>query len=249
MRVLLLGGTAEARDLADRLDGVCEVVSSLAGRVRRPLLPAGEVRVGGFGGEQGFRDFVQTGHIDAVIDATHPFARAMTATAAKVASEQGIPYVRVQRPAWEPSSHDHWISALDVREAAQHLVRRYEGGISARALVTIGRQELAALFDAPIPMVARMIDPPAVTPPSHVEILCARGPFALADELSLLERIGADVVVTKNSGGSATYPKILAARRLQIPVVMIDRPPLPARALVVPSAVEAIRWVTGLQTL
>ncbi|MBD8506889.1 cobalt-precorrin-6A reductase [Hoyosella sp. G463] len=243
MRVLILGGTGEARQLAAALVGRHAVVSSLAGRVREPLVPVGEVRSGGFGGASGFAAHLREDRIEAVIDATHPFAATMTATAARVTGGLGVPFARLQRPEWEPVPGDKWLDAPDVAGAARIVDGLLRGGGATRALLTVGRQELAAFEDLPRgTVVARTIDAPAVVPASVREVILARGPFTLGEERATLERSGADVLVSKNSGGAATAAKLVAARERGIPVVMVGRPALPGGVTVMTSVAEAVAW-------
>nr|WP_278312622.1 cobalt-precorrin-6A reductase [Lolliginicoccus levis] len=246
MRVLILGGTGEARELAGLLACRHDVVSSLAGRVREPLLPVGEVRSGGFGGESGFAAHLRADGIDAVIDATHPFAETMTRTAARVTAGLGLPLVRLQRPAWQPGPGDEWLDAAEVADAARIVDGLLRAGRATRALLTVGRQELAAFGGLPRgTVVARMIDPPATVPDSVREIVLARGPFTVEAEHAALEHIGADLLVSKNSGGAATAAKLVAARERGVPVVMVRRPSLPEGVRVVTSVAEAAAWADG----
>ncbi|WP_149359234.1 cobalt-precorrin-6A reductase [Lolliginicoccus suaedae] len=243
MRVLILGGTGEARQLAAALAGRHEVVSSLAGRVREPLVPVGEVRSGGFGGSRGFAEHLRADRVEAVIDATHPFAATMTATAARVTATLGVPLARLQRPGWEPVAGDEWLHAPDVAGAARIVDSMLREGSATSVLLTVGRQELAAFDRLPRgAVVARMIDPPASIPASVREVILARGPFTLDEERATLASSGADVLVSKNSGGTATAAKLVAARERGIPVVMVGRPELPGGATVVTSVAEAVAW-------
>lgn len=224
-RVLILGGTGEARDLAQFLvtkPGL-EVISSLAGRTKMPELPLGVVRSGGFGGVTGLCHYLEQEKIAAVIDATHPFATTMTEHGIKASQIAKIPYLKLTRPAWNPEPEDHWIFVSDHDEAAQKIP-----GLGARIFLTIGRQELHHYAAVSGWFLMRMIDPPptnALIP--NGELKLQRGPFALSDELQLLVKYQIDLIVSKNSGGTATYNKIIAARQLQLPVIMIQRPLIP----------------------
>ncbi|MFI9532249.1 cobalt-precorrin-6A reductase [Nocardia fusca] len=240
MRILLLGGTGEARELARLLTGEREheIVSSLAGRVSEPIRPAGEVRIGGFGGADGLREWLADNRMDLVVDATHPFAEMITANAARATARLGLPMIRLSRPGWAAGPGDRWYRVPDLVAAADTAA-----GLGDRILLTIGRQGVAAFAGRARPWyLIRAIDPPAgVLPPRH-EILLARGPFTVAEESELLARHRIDVVVTKDSGGAATAAKLTAARAAGMPVVVVDRPPVPAGVTVV-ATVEQVREV------
>jgi precorrin-6A/cobalt-precorrin-6A reductase len=226
-RLLILGGTGDAAELAARASQIAEieVVSSLAGRTQQPFTPkTGTVRIGGFGGAAGLAEFLLDRPIDLLIDATHPFAARISANAAVAAAECNVPYLMLVRPAWERVEGDRWIEVASHSEAAKAL-----SGQSQRVFLTIGRQELAAFagLDA-IWFLMRAIDPPALnTRIPNGKLLLARGPFTLDDERELLLEYQIDTIVSKNSGGSATYAKVVAARELGILVVMVQRPPIP----------------------
>jgi precorrin-6A/cobalt-precorrin-6A reductase len=226
-RLLILGGTGDATELAARASQIAEieVVSSLAGRTQQPFTPKrGAVRIGGFGGAAGLAAFLLDRPIDLLIDATHPFAAQISANAAVAAAECNVPYLMLVRPAWEAVEGNRWIEVASHSEAAKALL-----GKSQRVFLTIGRQELAAFagLDA-IWFLMRAIDPPALnTPVPNGKLLLARGPFSLEDERQLLLEYQIDTIVSKNSGGDATYAKIVAARELGIPVVMVQRPQIP----------------------
>jgi precorrin-6A/cobalt-precorrin-6A reductase len=239
MTVLILGGTGEARELAALLhaDGV-RVVSSLAGRVARPRLPVGEVRVGGFGGVEGLTAYLREHAVDAVVDATHPFAERIGANAAHAAPAAGVPLLRLARPGWTERPGDDWHRAPDL-DAAAALVPR----LGARAFLTSGRQGLRAFaHDAATWFLIRTVDPPdpAGLPARH-ELLLDRGPYTLEGEGALLDRHRIDVLVTKDSGGSLTEAKLDAARERGLPVVVVDRPARPAGVAEVPTAADAVR--------
>ena len=223
-RILILGGTAEARDLARRLvaDERFEVISSLAGRTRDPIMPEGFVRVGGFGGVDGLTSYLDDEDIDLVADATHPFAAGMSSNAAAACAAAAIPCLRLERPAWTPGPGDRWTFVPDVEAAAQTVP---EGAI---ALVTIGRQEIGPFLKrGDVQLVLRMIEPPETALPPSSILIAARPPFTLEEERETLEAHGVTVLVTKNSGGDATVAKLTAARELGIPVIMIERPVKP----------------------
>lgn len=220
----MLGGTREARTLASRLDsepGV-EVISSLAGRVREPVLPVGQVRVGGFGGVDGLVHWLRDNGIDAVVDATHPFAARITANAAAATARIGVPLLVLRRPEWVPGPGDDWHVVPDLAVAAESVTE-----LGERVFLTIGRQGVDAFADASGWFLIRAIDPPEVRMPERSELLLARGPFTVDDEAALMRRHRIDVLVTKNSGGALTAAKLAAARRVGVPVVMVARTPIP----------------------
>ena len=237
MRVLLLGGTAEGRRLAARLHPQTDVISSLAGRVPDPALPAGPVRIGGFGGVEGLRQWLRDNDIAAVIDATHPFAATMTANAAAACAELALPHLLLSRPAWDPG--DAELVASD-REAADVVAAK---GYS-RVFLTTGRSGTTAFRDSGAWLLIRVVTAPqAENLPRDHELLLSRGPYRYEDEHRLMRDHRIDVVVTKNSGGELTRPKLVAAQALGVDVVMIDRPPLPAGVTVVDSVDDAVGWL------
>ncbi|MEC3956190.1 cobalt-precorrin-6A reductase [Nocardia sp. CDC153] len=240
MKTLILGGTREARELADIASGErgFDIVSSLAGRVREPVLPVGAVRVGGFGGVDGLREWLSENGIEAVVDATHPFAGGITANAAAAAAALGLPVLHVRRPGWTERAGDHWIRVPDLAAAAKAL-----GGLGDRIFLTIGRQGVAAFADSDAWFLIRAIDPPEGAMPARHELLLARGPFSLEEETELLTERRIEVMVTKDSGGALTEAKLTAARTLGVPVVMIDRPALPAGARRVGTVQAAWDWL------
>lgn len=238
MKVLLLGGTGEARELAGLLTGAgIDVVSSLAGRTSDARVPVGEVRVGGFGGVSGLAGWLREHPVDAVVDATHPFAANITANASSATREVGTSLLVLRRLGWTPEPGDNWHWAETASDAADLLPR-----LGTRAFLTIGRQGLDAFAGTGLWTLARCVDPPEPRP-TWCTLILARGPFTLADEETILRDHGIDVLVTKDSGGPATAPKLTAARRLGIPVVVIRRPPLPAGPEVVETVEEAVQWV------
>lgn len=238
-RVLVLGGSAEAFDLAERLagDGEVEAITAMAGVTRERRAVPGHVRIGGFGGPDGLAGWLAAEHIDAVVDSTHPFARQMTANAARAATTAGVPIIHVLRPPWRPQPGDDWREVDDMAAAAQAVP-------ASPCFLTVGRTELAAFAARnDIAFVARVIDRPDPAPDfTYVE---ARGPFMLDDELALMDRHGIRSIVTKNSGGPAAEAKLIAARRLGLPVVMVRRPP-PPDGMLVPDATAALDWIRGL---
>ncbi|GAA2821120.1 cobalt-precorrin-6A reductase [Saccharopolyspora taberi] len=241
-RVLVLGGTGEARELAQLLadrPGL-RVTSSLAGRVRDPLLPAGEVRVGGFGGADGLAEWLRRERIDAVVDATHPFARNITGNAVTAAERTGVPALVLRRPAWEPGPGDDWRPVGSLSEAAELLP-----GLGERIFLTTGRQGLAHFAALDLWFLVRAVDPPEPPLPARTTTVLARGPFTVDDERALLREHRIDVLVTKNSGGAMTAAKLTAARELGVPVVVVQRPPQPA-APSADSAGAAAEWLDSV---
>jgi precorrin-6A/cobalt-precorrin-6A reductase len=226
IRVLILGGTGEAAALATQACTLpyLEVLTSLAGRTQSPLPISSKVRVGGFGGSTGLADYLQEKKIDLLIDATHPFARQISWNAAQAADESSISTVMLVRPAWKPVTGDCWIEVETVEAAAAALPHS-----AKRVFLTIGRQQLAPflLFNQ-VWFLIRSIDPPAPElqiPQGH--LLLDRGPFNLDQERQLLKDHQIEAIVSKNSGGDATYAKVIAARELGIPIVMVQRPLMP----------------------
>lgn len=239
-RVLLLGGTSEARALAARLHLQTDIVSSLAGRVPDPALPVGPVRIGGFGGVAGLTRWLADNDIGAVVDATHPFAATITANATAACRETGVPHLVLARPAWAPG--DAIVVESDV--AAANTVA--ERGFS-RVFLTTGRSGAAAFAHVDAWFLIRAVTPPQdhELPPRH-ELLLSRGPYHLDGERDLLVAKRIDALVTKNSGGSMTRAKLDAAHELGVPVVMVDRPALPEGVHAVPTVAEAVDWVRAL---
>ncbi|MGY1774587.1 cobalt-precorrin-6A reductase [Geodermatophilus sp. SYSU D00804] len=241
-RVLVLGGTGEARRLAAALvERGVDVLSSLAGRVADPVLPAGGVRVGGFGGADGLADWLATHRPRAVVDATHPFAARITANAAAAARRQGVPLLRLQRPGWTPGPADRWTYVDSLADAAAAV--RDAGTV----FLTTGRQGVGAFAALPGRVLVRSVDLPDEPLPAGAVLLLARGPFTVEEEVALLREHGVDVVVTKDSGGHMTEAKLVAARRLGLPVVLVRRPPLPPGVDVVATVEEAVEWLNALR--
>jgi precorrin-6A/cobalt-precorrin-6A reductase len=240
MRVLLLGGTAEARALAKTLHPQVDIISSLAGRVPEPALPVGPVRIGGFGGVDGLRRWLQDERIDAVVDATHPFAATMTAHAADVCGELRMPHLMLARPAWDPGAAIVVKSDTDAAEIVAQ--QRY-----SRIFLTTGRSGVDAFAGSDAWFLIRAVtEPDAVVLPRHHRLLLSRGPYHYDDEFALMRDHRIDGLVTKNSGGDMTRAKLDAAAALGIPVVMVQRPRLPAGITVVATVQEAADWVVAL---
>jgi precorrin-6A/cobalt-precorrin-6A reductase len=238
--VLILGGTAEARALAAALvGGGVPVVSSLAGRVRDPALPAGEVRVGGFGGVDGLAAWLVAHGVRVVVDVTHPFAARMTAHAVAACAATGVPLVVLRRPGWPPEPGWVWVDSVPAAAAALP-------GLGERVFLTTGRTGLAAFADLDLEFLVRCVDPPSGPLPRRARVLLDRGPYTLEGERDLLRRYRIDVLVTKDSGGAMTAPKLAAAREEGARVVVVRRPPVPAGVQVVETVDAALARVRPL---
>lgn len=242
LKVLILGGTREARELAQLLtgdDGTWEVISSLAGAVAKPVLPAGAVRSGGFGGSTGLAEYLTAQHIDAVVDATHPFAATITVNAAHACAQTGVPRLRLERPPYPALPGVHWTRVASLEQALDCAAQ-----LGDHVFLSTGRRDLAPTHKYPgLHYTIRCVDPPdpELLPPRHTTIL-SRGPFAHDDEVSLLSTHQIDVLVSKDSGGDLTYGKFTAAAALNIPAVLIDRP-TPVPGTVVSSVGKAFTWL------
>lgn len=239
--MLLLGGTTEAFGLAHRLARAphIEVVTSFAGRTSAPARPAGEVRIGGFGGPDGLARYLQAEGVAAVVDATHPFAARMRWNALHACERVGVPRLRLERPGWQAGPGDRWVRVPDLAAAARAL-----GELGARRVfLTIGRSDLDAFAGvAGTWFLVRSIEAPEPLPLARAEVVLDRGPFTLAGERALLVTHRVDALVTKDSGGEATSAKLAAARERGVPVVVVERPPSPPgpRARTV---AEALVWL------
>ncbi|MFJ5229901.1 cobalt-precorrin-6A reductase [Kitasatospora sp. NPDC088391] len=246
MHVLILGGTTEARRLADQLaaDPALRVTSSLAGRVDRPRLPAGEVRIGGFGGPAGLAAWLRAHRVAALLDATHPFAETMSRNAALAAAGTGTPLLALRRPSWQPVDGDRWHPVPDLAAAAAALP-----ALGTRVFLTTGRQGIAAFAHLDgLWFLARSVEPPTAPMPAATEVLLERGPFTLDGERALLRAHRVEVLVTKDSGSAATAPKLTAARELGLPVVVVQRPPAPEGVRTAPDVAGAVDWLRALRT-
>lgn len=238
--LLILGGTTEAtalaRALADR--GIAGTVS-LAGRVMHPQSMPIPMRVGGFGGVEGLASYLRAQGITHVVDATHPFAAQMSRHAVAACAAAGVPLIALTRPPWTPAPGDRWIRVPDIAAAVAALDRP-----RLQVMLAVGRMHLAAFAANPQHRyLLRLVDPPAAPLPfPEAEVIVGRGPFSTADDRALLESRGIEVVVSKNAGGTGAYAKIAAARALGLPVVMIDRPALPARAEA-QTVAEVLDWI------
>ena len=238
--VLVLGGTAEAYDLALAIDALpgWRVTTSLAGRTAAPRLPAGDVRVGGFGGAGGLAAWCGAEGVAALIDATHPYAQRIRAGARDAAPLAGVPYLRLERPAWTPGPGDDWHGVDDVAAGLDRL--RALG--ARRVLALVGRREVAALAGlAKVAFLVRGVEPPAALP-HNASWRQGRGPFALEAETDLLRREAIGAILCRASGGEGGRTKLDAARALGLPVVMLRRP----EGTGVADVAGAVAWLEGL---
>jgi precorrin-6A/cobalt-precorrin-6A reductase len=241
VRILILGGTGEARELAAELvtAGV-DVLSSLAGRVREPRLPDGPVRIGGFGGPGGLAAFLRAEGITGVVDATHPFAGTITAHAVEAAGQAGVPLLVLRRPDWE--ADPSWDVVPDIRAAAA-AVHTWPG---ESVFLTTGRRDLDVFAaDDRHRFLVRTVDPPDGPVPARMTLVMDRGPYTVEGESALMLDHGVGLLVTKNSGGPMTAAKLRAARDLGVQVLMVARPPLPPTVPTVTTVTEAVRWVSS----
>lgn len=238
-RILILGGTRDAREAAAALTARgYAVVTSLAGVTEQPLLPTGELRIGGFGGVDGMSKYLVADAISVVVDATHPFAIRISQNAHDACLRTGVPLLRLERPAWQLAPEDAWTIVSSPEEAAMALPS------GARVLLTTGRKDLAHFFNrADISGIARMIEAPPLDPPANWGVLRERPPFSVAGEASLLAANGITHLVSKNAGGSATEAKLTAARDAGIRVILIARPPKPQ----VPAVAEVSDLVAAVE--
>jgi len=247
--LLILGGTGEAARLARgalaRFGDRMAVTTALAGRTRRPGPIAGQVRIGGFGGAAGLALYLIEREIDCLIDATHPFAAVISRAARLAAERTEVPRLLLRRPPWRRHPLDRWIEVDSVEGAA-----RLVGQVGRRAWLTVGAGALAAFAPAAgVHFVVRLIDPPREDLPLRLhEVVLGRGPFSLAEERRLIQRCAIDVLVCKASGGAATEAKLIAARELNLPVIMVRRPP-PEPGRAVETVEAALDWLAGLEDL
>lgn len=248
MRILILGGTGEASALVRGLlvrgllaaERPCAVTLSLAGRTSQPKAEPVPTRIGGFGGAEGLAAWLAQDRTDLVVDATHPFAARMSANAAEACARTGTPLLAIRRPAWSPVAGDRWTEVPDMATAARAL-----GPAPRRVFLTIGRQEVGAFAAAPQhDYVVRAIEGIDLAVP-RLTAIQARGPFDEAAEAAFLAGSAIEILVSKNSGGGATYGKIAAARALGLAVVMVARPEKPDVPSV-PDAGGALAWIAAL---
>ena len=242
MRLLILGGTGEARALAAELAAFgVDVLSSLAGRVRNPALPVGEVRIGGFGGSEGLAAFLRAERFDAVVDATHPFAATITANAATAARSAAVQLLVLRRPGWEPDPS--WQLVPDISAAAV-AVQQWPG---ESVFLTTGRRDLAVFADDSVHrFLVRTVDPTDGPVPPLMTLLLDRGPYTVEGETALMREHDVGLLVTKDSGGAMTAAKLVAARDLGVPVLVVSRPALPDGVDYVETVPAAVAWVEGI---
>ncbi|MGI3167960.1 precorrin-6A/cobalt-precorrin-6A reductase [Pseudooceanicola sp. C21-150M6] len=238
--ILLLAGTAEARQLGGllRSEGIVATASfaGITGRAESGGLP---VRIGGFGGADGFLQYVSDGAVTSVIDATHPFAARISDRTAGLCHRMGLPYLRLDRPEWQPEPDDRWADILRPEDLNTVIPP------TARVFLAVGQNEIdryRGLRAAAVTLRSLADATDLSDLPPGWQGIAARPPFAADDEAALFDRLGIDWLVTKNSGGSAAAPKLLAARRLRLRVAMIQRPPAPPDAHVVRDVPSALAW-------
>ncbi len=223
MRVLVLGGTGDANQLVALLarDATCEVMLSLAGRTSQPRLPQGSHRIGGFGGVEGLVSYLECNRIDLVADVTHPFAAIMSEHAVAACAKAHVDLVRFERPEFVRAEGDRWQSFATIEALAASLA-----GAPRQIFLSHGREGMAlfALHPQHHYLVRCIEVPPDIDKLNHARLILARGPFALADEITLLREAAIDTLVSKNSGGAATVAKIEAARHLELDVLLLARP-------------------------
>jgi len=241
LKILILGGSGEAADLARALEGDAryDVTLSLAGRTADPALLPGRLRKGGFGGAEGLARVLAEEPFDLLIDATHPFAAQMKANAIEAARAAGVEFLAIRRSSWMPREGDRWIMVESLEAAAAAI-----GKEPRRVFLTTGRMELAPYRAAPQHLyIVRSVEAPSPEDlPPRCEIVTARGPFNPADESALLEAHAVEIIVTKNSGGAGAAAKLEAARALSLPVIMVERPRLPD-APSVATVADALAWL------
>lgn len=242
-KLLILGGTGEAIQLADRLAGErrLQVTTSLAGRTGSPRRVAGRVRTGGFGGADGLRAYIEQERIDMLVDATHPFASRISAHAAQACEQSGVARLQIRRPPWTARPGDRWIHVRSMEEAANRIEASHR-----TVFLSTGQRgiELFAAYDD-VRFVVRLVEAPkSPLPLENHTLILARGPFSDSDEKRLLTEHQIDLVISKNSGGAGTFAKIGASRDLGIPVMMIEQPP-PEAGPHVESVDSAHDWVVG----
>ncbi|RMW99192.1 cobalt-precorrin-6A reductase [Allofranklinella schreckenbergeri] len=237
--VLLLGGTSEASALARALSqaGIAAVFS-YAGATRAPLAQPLPTRCGGFGGVAGLVQFIRAQGITHVVDATHPFAAQMSRHACLACAETGAALLALERAPWQLQPGDCWHEVADMAAAAAALP-----AAPSRVFLAVGRKQLDVFAVQPQHhYLLRLVDAPGALPLPQASVVLGRGPFSAEDDLALLRQHRIEWVVAKNAGGEATRGKLDAARALGLPVVMVQRPALPARASV-QSVAQVLDWL------
>ena len=237
--MLLLGGTTEASRLAQALaQAGVDAVFSYAGRTDAPIAQPLPTRVGGFGGVAGLQAFLQAERISHVVDATHPFAAQMSSNAVQASAAAGVPLLALERSAWQSQGGDVWKHVADIDAAVQALPAE-----PARVFLAIGKQNLSPfLACAQHWYLLRLVDPVLDLPAARGHVVLDRGPFTLQGDRALLQAHGITHIVSKNSGGAGAEAKLVAARELGLPVILIDRPHIPSRHTV-GSVPEVLRWL------
>ncbi|WP_395004092.1 cobalt-precorrin-6A reductase [Cypionkella sp.] len=237
-RSLILGGTTEASALARALAAAgADAVFSYAGRTEAPVAQPLPTRIGGFGGVDGLIAYLRAEKIDAVVDATHPFAAQMSRNAIMACARVGVPLIGLQRPAWRAGEGDLWTHVADIQSAIAALPDQ-----PARVFLAIGKQNLAGFAARPHHYLLRLVDAPSAPPLPDCTVVLARGPFDAAQDLALLQAHRISHIVAKNAGGAGAEAKLIAARSLSLPVILIDRPKLPARRVLAEVA-EVMAWL------
>jgi precorrin-6A/cobalt-precorrin-6A reductase len=228
LRVLLLGGTTEASRLAQVLaQAGVDAVFSYAGRTDAPIAQPLPTRVGGFGGVAGLQAYLQAERITYVVDATHPFAAQMSSNAVQASAAAGVPLLALERPAWQAQGGDVWTHVADIDAAVKALPAE-----PARVFLAIGKQNLSPfLACAQHWYLLRLVDPVLDLPAARGHVVLDRGPFTLQGDRALLQAHGITHIVSKNSGGAGAEAKLIAARELGLPVILIDRPHIPSRTV------------------
>jgi len=242
--LLLLAGTTEARELARRLAArKLPAIATLAGATRAPERLDLPTVVGGFGGRAGFESFLERHRVSAIVDATHPFATAITRRTARIAARRRLPYLHLLRPEWKPQAGDNWIMVADETGVARHVRPGWT------LFLATGRQSLPAFSGLEsCYLICRRIDRPrAAFPYANGEYLVGRAPFSVEEEIALFRARRVDALVVRNAGGTGSFPKLAAARRLGLPVIMIARQPLPEGIAHVASVEAAMRWIEAQQ--
>ena len=237
-RSLILGGTTEASTLARALAAAgADAVFSYAGRTEAPVAQPLPTRIGGFGGVDGLISYLRAEKIDAVVDATHPFAAQMSRNAIEACARAGVPLIGLQRPAWRAGEGNLWTHVDDIDSAIAALPDQ-----PARVFLAIGKQNLAGFAARPHHYLLRLVDAPSAPPLPDCTVVLARGPFDAAQDLALLQAHRISHIVAKNAGGAGAEAKLIAARSLGLPVILIDRPKLPARRVLAEVA-EVMAWL------
>ena len=224
--ILILGGTTEASNLARLVaEAGWDATVSLAGRVRAPAAQALPARIGGFGGVDGLVDYLRQHQIARVVDATHPFAAQISTNAVAACKIAGVPLLALTRAPWRRQTGDQWKRVPSIADAVNALT-----GEPRRVFLAVGRQHLSDFAVAPQHhYLLRVVDGLDTPPFPDCTVITDRGPFLQAADTALLQHHRIDLIVSKNAGGSGAEAKIIAARTLGLPVVMIDRPAMPAR--------------------